>query len=120
MPPGGDPAFLIFGSFDQAKERTRENKAARHNTNFSIGSSPSYLFFFLDEKEPTKSRTADRSSAHPFCPTHLGDDLVDRPCIWKKPYLNNKLTRRRFPPAVEMNKVATDKALTDTTPERQL
>ena len=26
MPPGGDPAFLIFGSFDQAKERTRKNK----------------------------------------------------------------------------------------------
>jgi hypothetical protein len=23
MPPGGDSAFLIFGSFDQAKERTR-------------------------------------------------------------------------------------------------
>jgi len=27
MPPGGDPAFLIFGSFDQAKERTRENNS---------------------------------------------------------------------------------------------
>jgi len=26
MPPGGDPAFLIFGSFDQAKERTRKSK----------------------------------------------------------------------------------------------
>jgi len=26
MPPGGDPAFLIFGSFDQAKERTKKNK----------------------------------------------------------------------------------------------
>ena len=24
MPPGGDPAFLIFGSFDQAKERTKK------------------------------------------------------------------------------------------------
>jgi hypothetical protein len=28
MPAGGDPAFLIFGSFDQAKERTRENYLA--------------------------------------------------------------------------------------------
>jgi len=26
MPPGGDPKCLIFGSFDQAKERTRESK----------------------------------------------------------------------------------------------
>ncbi len=52
MPRGADPNCLIFGPFDQAKERTRENKAARHNTNFLIGSSPSYLFFFLDEKEP--------------------------------------------------------------------
>ncbi len=26
MPPGGDPAFLIFGSFDQTKERTKKNK----------------------------------------------------------------------------------------------
>jgi len=25
MPPRGDPAFLIFGSFDQAKERTKKN-----------------------------------------------------------------------------------------------
>jgi len=24
MPRGADPAFLIFGSFDQAKERTRK------------------------------------------------------------------------------------------------
>jgi len=26
MPRGADPAFLIFGSFDQAKERTKENQ----------------------------------------------------------------------------------------------
>jgi len=26
MPPGGDLAFLIFGSFDQAKERTRKEQ----------------------------------------------------------------------------------------------
>jgi len=28
MPPGGDPAFLIFGSFDQAKERTRKTNTS--------------------------------------------------------------------------------------------
>ncbi len=29
MPSGGDPKCLIFGSFDQAKERTKKNNAVR-------------------------------------------------------------------------------------------
>jgi len=63
---------LIFGSFDQAKERTREkNKAACHNTDFNRVFALS-LFFFLDEKEPKnqerliarpRTRSAPRSWA---------------------------------------------------------
>jgi len=33
MPPGGDPAFLIFGSFDQAKERTKKKQLTDKKTN---------------------------------------------------------------------------------------
>jgi len=29
MPTGGDPKCLIFGSFDQAKKRTKKNNAVR-------------------------------------------------------------------------------------------
>jgi len=60
MPPGGDPAFLIFGSFDQAKERTR--KTSWHASTQTFRVFALLTFFLLDQKEP---KSQERLIARP-------------------------------------------------------
>jgi len=60
MPLGGDPKCLIFGSFDQAKERTR--KTSWHASTQTFRVFALLTFFLLDQKEP---KSQERLIARP-------------------------------------------------------